>query len=96
MLVSDEKKKTWIEMKHKKRLTVPFSRVRKIRKKQENRQRQKRKYHLHACQQNFFLLTMNAQLVCSAKKSEVKDDVTIAFYNAARAEHVGSFPSFFP
>ena len=62
----------------KKRLTVSFSRVRKIRKKQEYRQRQKRKYHLHACQQNFFLLTMNAQLVCSAKKSEVKDDVTMS------------------
>jgi len=57
ILVSDEnmeKKKTWIEMKHKKRLTVPFSRVRKIRKKQENRQRQKRKYHLHASNKTFF------------------------------------------
>ena len=64
-------------MKHKKRLTVWFGRVRKICEKQEKCQRRKRKYHLHACQQNCFLLTMNAQLVRSAKKSEVKSFVTL-------------------
>lgn len=38
---------------------------------------------------------MNAQLVRSAKKSEVRDDITMSVYDAARAEHLGSFPAFF-